>query len=233
MSRYAIYFVPQPDSALYRFGSSVLGYDGSTGVEIPLPSHPYFQSEAARDISAEPRRYGFHATLKAPFSLTSGQSEASLFRHAESVFSDVAPVRLGRLEVAQLGSFVALRPIIANEAVNELAGHYVTVFEPFRAPISDADRQRRRAAPLTERQIAHLDRWGYPYVFEDFRFHMTLTGSLPERDRQLALAALRDLYAAIDQPVLIESVCIARQEERSARFVVAERFPLGGCAPAM
>ena len=232
MSRYAIYFIPQPDSALYRFGSSVLGYDCSTGAEIPLPSHPYFQPEAARDVSAEPRRYGFHATLKAPFSLTSGQSEASLFRHAESVFSDVAPVRLGRLEVAELGSFVALRPM-ENESVNELAGHCVTAFEPFRAPISDADRQRRLAAPLTERQIAHLDRWGYPYVFEDFRFHMTLTGSLSERDRHVALAALRELYAAIDQPVLVESVCIARQKERSARFVVAGRFPLGGRAPAM
>ena len=31
---------------------------------------------------------------------------------------------------------------------------------------------------LTDRQEALLTQWGYPYVMEEFRFHITLTGAL-------------------------------------------------------
>lgn len=227
MPRYAIYFVPEANSALYEFGASVLRYDSIAACDRAPPSHPYFQQAEVSDISAEPRRYGFHATLKAPFSLAEGQSEADLLAHARQVLSRRAIVSVGRLAVVDLGSFVALRPVAEAREIGALADHCVTAFEAFRAPLSIADRTRRLKSPLTDRQIGNLDRWGYPYVFEDFRFHMTLTGALEPGERQAPLAALRDLYGGIDTPVAIDSVCVARQIDRDARFVVLERFPLG------
>lgn len=228
MLRYAIYFVPQAESALYRFGSSVLGYDSVTGEEVAAPDHPFFGTEAARGLASEPRRYGFHATLKAPFALATGQSEAALLRHAEAVCSGLGPVSLGRLQLAELGSFLALRPMVHSVAALRLAEHCVTAFESFRAPLSAVDRDRRLRAPLTPRQVTHLDRWGYPYVFEDFRFHMTLTGPLSDQQRQPALGALRELFARSDETVVIDAVTIMRQANRNARFVVIERAALSG-----
>lgn len=103
-------------------------------------------------------------------------------------------------------------------------------FDPFRAPLSGADRQRRLAAPLSARQVAALDRWGYPYVFEDFRFHMTLTGPLPDRTRESVRSALAALYAAVaTRPALaVGSLAIFRQPARTERFRVLAQMPFAG-----
>lgn len=227
-SRYAIYYVPSRDSALFRFGSSVLGYDCASGRDVTLPIHSDLAALAPLDLAFEARKYGFHATLKAPFELAAGQSEALLLQHAEKLFSGVAPAWLGRMKVDELGDFLALRPKSASEAVTRLAGHCVAAFEPFRAPLSTADRERRVKAHLTDRQITHLDRWGYPYVFEDFRFHMTLSDRLPDRQRKSALTAITELYARLDEPVTIDAVSVVRQANKAARFVIIERFALAG-----
>lgn len=230
MTRYAIYFTPAPQTRLWRFGSSVIGYDAAAAREVAYPDHSLFREGAGDMLSAEPKRYGFHATLKAPFELSADQSENALLRHAQATFARHPRVRLGRLEVAELGSFLALRPMAGSEDVNTLAEVCVKAFEPFRAPLSATDRARRLKSPLTGRQVANLDRWGYPYVFEEFRFHMTLTGPLPEPQRRVALKALRELFAEIDEPVVIDAASVVRQSERSARFVIVERFDLSATA---
>ena len=58
-------------------------------------------------------------------------------------------------------------------------------FNAYRAPLSAADRERRIKAKLSPRQIELMDQWGYPYVLDEYRFHMTLTGALLDnmRDR--------------------------------------------------
>lgn len=228
MKRYAIYFTPAPDTPLWQFGSSVLGYDASTGRVVAHPRHPLFAADGASDISAEPRRYGFHATLKAPFALSNGWTEEALLRHAAGAFATRRPVRLGHLEVATLGRFLALRPSGDASAIGQLANFCVETFEPFRAPLPDADRARRMASQLTERQVGNLDRWGYPHVFEDFRFHMTLTGVVAEADLARAYSVLSELYAPIDHPVVVDAISVVCQPRRSERFVVMERFPLSG-----
>ncbi|MEM9360703.1 MAG: DUF1045 domain-containing protein, partial [Pseudomonadota bacterium] len=106
----------------------------------------------------------------------------------------------------------------------DLAAACVQKFEPFRALLSPADRDRRLKSPLTDKQIENLDAWGYPYVFDEFRFHMTLTGRLPETVQQEALATLQDLYAHIDHAVVFDGIAICEQPDRDSQFFVRRRF---------
>ncbi|OJY40167.1 MAG: hypothetical protein BGP06_17515 [Rhizobiales bacterium 65-9] len=226
--RYAIYFAPAPDSALWRFGSRAVGYDAATGRDAPFPDHPFYASPSIAEWTEEPRRYGFHATLKAPFSLAEDESEQALL----SAVHDFAARRSGildvRLGVHALGRFLALTPMNAQGEINRLAADCVTAFERFRAPLSDSDRARRLKAPLTVLQKDYLDRYGYPYVLDEFRFHMTLTGALSDDARTAALAALRALYQPIDAPTELDAICVFRQEKRDSRFRILSRAPLLG-----
>lgn len=178
----------------------------------------------------EPRRYGFHGTLKAPFELPPDRDEDGLLKRLREVARKRTAFEVARLEVAALGPFLALVPAEPAPDLDRLAGDCVRAFDAFRAPLSEADRQRRLAAPLSARQVAALERWGYPYVFEDFRFHMTLTGPLPEARREPVRAALAGLYAAVAaRPALaVGSLAIFRQPARTERFRVLAEMPFAG-----
>src|SRR5438445_13470887 len=76
--RYAVYFIPAADSELYRFGSAVPQYDCYTGAAVLPPAELRDQAEEWRKTTEEPRRYGFHATLKAPLYLAPTCREAQL-----------------------------------------------------------------------------------------------------------------------------------------------------------
>jgi putative phosphonate metabolism protein len=219
-ARYAIYFVPRPETELHRFGASVLGHDCYTGDEVkPLAGSEAF---AWAEIVREPRVYGFHATLKAPFRLAEGFSEAGLEQAVFRVASALAPVDAGELVLREIGAFIALVPRAQSPALNHLAETCVQAFDRFRAPMTDADRARRLASKLNARQIEYLDRWGYPYVFDEFRFHMTLTGPLAPSDRAQALRFLGDEFARRPkaQSLTIDQVVVARQPEPAAHFHV-------------
>lgn len=228
MPRYAIYFIPDPASALWAFGSSVVGYDSGAGRDVPFPSHPVFQNEAARAWTEAPRRYGFHATLKAPFELREEVSEAQLQSAFEAFCATRAPVGSGDLRVSEIGKFLALVPIVQSHELSDFAGECVRAFEPFRAPLSEADLARRRSASLTARQVSYLEAWGYPYVFDAFRFHMTLSGSLADEERGRMKAALETLHESIAQPLVIDAVGLCYQPDRDSRFRVLQRVPLRG-----
>ena len=145
----------------------------------------------------EPRVYGFHATLKAPFYLSVGSSEADLKDAAREFAANCAAVTIGQLVVRELGTFIALVPGARSPLVDRLAQACVKEFDRFRAPMSESEHERRLAANLTTRQIENLERWGYPYVAEDFRFHMTLTGSLALPERNQALRFLCDRFEQV------------------------------------
>lgn len=226
--RYAIYFLPDPTTALWAFGSAILGYDATSGKLISPPPHPLFDNPGAGDLSEEPRRYGFHATLKPPFALASDVTEGDLLATAESLATGIAAFRLSGLRVASLGRFVALVPSIASAEVDVLAAACVRGFDHLRAPLSAGERERRLATSLTPRQIANLDIWGYPYVLQDFRFHMTLTGRLGEDRIGTVVEALSELYLPIAGPVAMDAITILKQPSAKERFIVLERFPLAG-----
>ena len=175
LPRYAIYHVPPADAALYRFGATLLGYDAFEPKNLDHPPQALEVFNDWHELTADPRKYGFHATLKAPFLLRNGLTEASLCKSFDRFAETPREVPVIAPAVRAIGSFIAVVPEAAAAPLSQLADDCVRDFEPFRAPLTDHDRQRRLKTLLTPNQTAHLDRWGYPYVFEEFRFHMTLT----------------------------------------------------------
>jgi hypothetical protein len=92
-------------------------------------------------------------------------------------------------------------------------------FDTFRAPLTAEDRARRNPSKLTPRQRGYLDRWGYPYVMEDFRFHMTLTGRLDAERREPVIAMLRSNFAESGLRTLaIDRIALFRQNDAGSRF---------------
>ncbi|MEP9366435.1 DUF1045 domain-containing protein [Xanthobacter sp. VNH20] len=232
--RYAIYLAPPGDSALWSFGSGVLGYDALTGAELAPPALAGFDDETWHGLTQDPRRYGFHGTLKAPFRLAEDLDEADLFAAVAAFATGYRPFELPPLEVQALGAFVALVPTTPVPALLDLAACAVVELDGLRAPLTAQEVARRRPERLSARQLEHLQRYGYPYVLEDFRFHMTLTDALDEPTCAHAVNALCEAYAASGAhlPVLIEDIAIYRQSEAGERFRILHRAPLGGVAPA-
>lgn len=226
--RYALYAAPAPDSPLWRFGSSIIGYDAAAAVDMAIPPASPCDSADWLALTEEPRRYGFHGTLKAPFALAEGENEAGLIEAVMLFAERRRAFTVPRLEVALLKAFVALVPAEPSERLLTLAADCVRHFDRFRAPLSEADMARRLKAPLTERQKAHLDAFGYPYILEDFRFHMTLTGALPQDRRDTIRDALARLYAPVAAPLSIDALCLFKQADRAGRFTILARFPFEG-----
>jgi len=218
--RYAIYFVPPADSALYRFGSSVLGYDCRGGRDCGFPAGA--ASGWPRCVR-EPRVYGFHATLKPPFRLRPGTSPAELQAALKSFAVSRRPIDAGLLRLTALGNFIALVPAAPCAAIDALAADCVRVFDAFRKPMEPGERDRRAVPSLTGRQLSHLDAWGYPYVFDEFRFHMTLTGPLADTERAFAFDWLGKQWAQHEaaHPLRLDRVVLLRQAG-FAFVVVAE-----------
>jgi putative phosphonate metabolism protein len=226
--RYAIYYTPPPGSPLAQFGNSVLGYDCAGATDLPHLQLDGVDPAALAEATAEPRRYGFHATLKAPFYLND-RNEADLVAALDALAAGHAPVTLGRLAVAVIGRFIALVPAEPNAPLMEFAGRCVDAFDPYRAPLTAADRERRIASGLSARQIELLDRWGYPYVLEQFRFHMTLTGPLvPDRSKIFAPLLAQAFAPLAGDEVCIDAVSLLRQDDPASRFHVVARRALTG-----
>jgi putative phosphonate metabolism protein len=229
-ARYAIYYMPEPDTALARFGAAAIGYDAWSGARVPFPGLALYSGTDAPAWTRDPARYGFHATLKAPFHLREGTREADLHALVADFAERRPSVSLGSLDVVALSRFLALCPRAPSKALMALAADCVTYFDGFRAPLTDADRARRLAAPLSERQISYLDAWGYPYVLDEFRFHMTLAGPLDEATKAVLKEALAALWEPISVPVTLDAIAIACQPSRDGPFVVQARYPLAGGA---
>ena len=225
--RYAIYYAPPAQSPLWRFGSAAIGHDAETGADASLEPLRRFDIERWREITAEPRRYGFHGTLKAPFRLAPGRSEAELREACAAFAAERADFACPGVTLASISRFLALRLAAPSAALDRLAAAAVAGFDGFRAPMSEAEREKRLRAPLTPRQQDHLARWGYPYVLEDFRFHMTLTGPLEDEERALAEAELAEHFAlsGADGPLIVREIALYRQEAGPFRLIA--RFPFG------
>ena len=227
MTRYAIYFAPEQHSSLWQLGSSAMGYDAATGLDVNFPDHPLFRGEDALRLTDEPRKYGFHATLKAPFFLRDGVSEEDLLSAASAFAKMQQAFDLPPLIVSALGHFIALTPVQISARLQDLAADAVRFFDPFRAAMTRADRQRRLKSPLSNRQIQYLDEFGYPYIFEDFRFHLTLTGALEPDVRVLWLEMLQGLFSPLDQPLSCDAIAVFKQSGAAGRFTLVERFRFG------
>ena len=225
--RYAIYFAAGADSALSRFGAELLGYDAYTGEEPPFADDALRVAPDWRDITADPRRYGFHGTLKAPMALAAGRTEAELLAACAAFAGKARPIPVIRPVVGAISGFIAVIPAQPVDALQKLAADCARDFDCFRPPLTAEDRARRKPDRLSERQRDYLDRWGYPYVMEEFRFHMTVTGRLDADRRGPILEMLRARFAGLGLDTLeIDRITLFKQDDAKTRFRVIGEWTL-------
>lgn len=225
--RYAIYYAADADAALSRFGAALLGYDAHSGNEQPFPADALQIAPDWRDVSSDPRKYGFHATLKAPMALAPGKSEAELLAACAAFAEKTRPIPIIRPIVDAISGFIAVIPAEPVTELQELAADCVREFDSFRAPLSAEDRARRKPDRLSARQRDYLDRWGYPYVMDEFRFHMTLTGRLDAERRGPIVEMLRKRFATLRLETLaIDRIALFRQDDAASRFRIVGEWAL-------
>ena len=225
--RYAIYYVSAPGSDLDRFGARLLGYDAFSGEDLPFPEGISLAMPDWHELTKDPRKYGFHATLKAPLSLAPGKTEAELLAACEAFAGTARAIPVIRPVVSSISGFIAVVPAESSTELKRLAADCVSELDSFRAPLTSEDRARRNPSELTPRQCEHLDRWGYPYVMDDFRFHMTLTGRLDATRHEAVLTMLRNRFSEISLATLsIDRIAVFRQENQDSRFSIMEHWKL-------
>jgi Protein of unknown function (DUF1045) len=221
--RHAVYFAPRPDHPLWTAGCNWLGRDPSRADDLRPP---------ARAHVAEPWRYGFHGTLKPPMQLVGAHDE--WLQAVAALAARTRRFSMPSLRVDWLGDFIALMPVQplgGEHPLEQLADACVLELERFRQRAEPEPGPRRQAFDLSERQRDHLQRYGYPFVLEDWRFHMTLSNGLSELDAQVQAALkaqARDHFAAaLYEPLVCDSLCIFIEPEAGAPFLLSHRFDLG------
>lgn len=224
--RYAIYYTPPP-GPLADFGAAWLGWDIATGLPVQHPIIHGFNDDIA-EITEQPRKYGFHGTIKPPFRLAEGYTGQDLALGTKTLCDELSSIALDGLELVQLGRFLALLPIGDTAPLVDLAAMVVKTLDQFRAPASDAELAKRRKSNLSPRQDANLVQWGYPHVMDDFRFHLTLTGKLEKKRVANILQTLQPaLKNTLPSPFNIKQLTLAG-EDAAGRFHTIEQFDLKG-----
>ena len=228
--RYAIYFAADADTPLMQLGTSWLGRDPFSGTSVQQPNVDGLDPARFADLTTSPRRYGFHGTLTAPFSLAESATEDALFAACTSFAQMIAPFDLKGLSVNRLGKFLALTPGQTEPDLEAFASLCVRHFDPFRAPLNAEDLDRRRQANLTPKQDAYVEDWGYPYIFDEFRFHMTLSNKLENEaeTETMALGAKSHFSAVTNSALTCRHFGLYVEPERGAPFDVHRIFELTG-----
>ena len=180
-----------------------------------------------RDITMTPMKYGFHGTLKPPFRLAEGRSSEDLRAAVNDLAGALAPTTIDQLALTTLGHFLALTPQGDASGLRHVAEACVRDLDVFRAPASHAELARRRQAGLSDRQDALLTQWGYPYVMDEFRFHMTLSGRLGAEETAHWSGIVDDHLPVLDTPYPIDQIALCG-ECADGRFELIQRYALTG-----
>lgn len=217
--RVAVYATPAPESALNRLAGDWLGRDAFSG-RLTRPAGPH------RDpVDAAAARYGFHATLRAPFRLKNSVDLDPLVGCLRALCAERAAPVIGRLVLGRLEDFFALVPAEPEPDLQRIEDCVLQAFEPYRAPLTAEEIARRRPERLSQRQRDYLDRWGYPFVREEFRFHMTLTGPVPGPAEDWR-ADLESRFAPVlGQPLPVDGLGIFVEPAPGAPFRVHSFHP--------
>lgn len=226
--RCAVYFAPPPESVWGQAGRDWLGRCARTGQAQPQPTIEGIGAQQQRDRTAEPRRYGWHATLKAPFTLAPGQDLHSLSCWLKLLASRHRAFVLPPLRVQRLGDFLALRPDGDCAPLQALADDCVMRLHHLALPLNSAELQRRRRAALSPTQDALLEKWGYPWVLDQFRFHFSLTGSLSDvsaADTARWLAVAKQHFEVLP-PCPVNGLSLFIEPSQGSDFVLYEQIGL-------
>ena len=220
--RVALYYAPAADDPLWSRGADWLGRDPQSGA-----AGPQLQVPDIRAITAEPRLYGFHATLKPPMALRDGVTLDDMLQTTRAIAAAIPAFDLPPLAVANLHGFLALRETAPCPALQALADAATAGADHLRAPPDEAELAKRRRAGLSPAQEANLLRWGYPYVFAAWTFHMTLTRQLSAEEHETLRPAAGAWFArALRMPRRVADICLFLQRDSDAPFFLAQRIAL-------
>lgn len=226
--RYGVYYAPPRWSDFERFGTAWLGRDAQTGDPVDQPDLPGLGCDLLRELTGSPRHYGFHGTLMAPFEPADGVGETAVRERLDRLAGGLPPFAMPPLAVQRIGSFLALVPAW-QDLLADLAETVLRAMHPLRAPVSDREKARRREAGLTPAQDRLLEQWGYPYVLDEFRFHITLTGRMNDPALRDRVTQLTRCHAATVTgcPHPVRELCLFHQPDRETPFRLIHRARLG------
>ncbi len=208
--RVAIYYVPATEDPL------------------ALAATSWFAASERYAITVDARRYGFHATLKPPFRLRDGFTWDDVLAAAGDLARGIPPFALPRLAVGDPHGFLALRETVPSTSLQALADAAVAELDFLRQPPDGAEIARRRPERLGTAERRMLDRWGYPYCFATWFFHMTLSQRLDAAGHaRWRPEAAAHFATALDLPRMVDAVAIFVEAEPGAAFTEAARIPLG------
>jgi hypothetical protein len=225
--RYAIYWVPAPSSPLAAFARGWFGAEVETGEALAAPDADFgLDAGLLQRATASPRRYGIHATIKAPFRLRDEAGADELAAALAAFCARRRRIRSAPLRLHRFPRYLALVLGAERAETGWLADDCVTHFDRFRAPLSGDDRARRSGAPAPD-AAALLEQFGYPDIFHRFMFHITLAGPLDEAELNIVQAALAPAVAPFTAtPFVFQDLCLCGDPGGGGLFRVLGRFPL-------
>ena len=227
--RYAIYFAPEPDSPLDVFGRQWLGRDTSGTVSDGQMAVPGLTIEQLARLTERPRRYGMHGTFKPPFALNASSTLNGLVTAARVLAKSLSPVVIPPLQLDMIGHCIALVPESSSAKLERLASTCVRTFEGFRQALREDQQEEEKRNKLTVHQEQMLEHWGYPYVMEEFRFHITLTEPLLDAtERTAVMRALTHLVAPLlGESLPVREIAVFSQQTRALPMSLVARTPFG------
>ena len=227
--RYAVYYAPEKGSILAELGNHWLGRDPELNKSLSPPYSKNLSVDLFEKYTRTPKRYGFHGTLKAPFRLHDAANFVDLDFALEKLAGTLTKVRTEALRLKEFSNFFALVPSGACEAINGISARCVEELDVFQRPLESYELERRRLAGLTPAQDANLVKWGYPYVFDEFRFHLTLTGNVPEGLRTDFREHIVGWMAPVfSNPFEVTEICLFGDPGGGLPFRLLKRYALLG-----
>ena len=223
--RYAIYYAPEPGTPLDAFGRS--WFDPKSADHRKGAGK--LTTQRIAELSENSRRYGFHGTLKPPFGLNPSTTLDSLLQAARVFARTLAAIEIPPLELAIIGKFIALTPVTQSAALEKLSAACVRAFEAFRVPLSDEQLDNYKLNRLTVHQEQMLEHWGYPYVMEEFRFHISVTDRIDDdAERAEIMKALETLAAPVlGKAITVRDLTVFGQADIDEPMLAIERIPFG------
>ncbi|MCA2997754.1 MAG: phosphonate metabolism protein/1,5-bisphosphokinase (PRPP-forming) PhnN [Rhodocyclaceae bacterium] len=229
--RFAIYFSPPAHAEIAKLADAWLGRAPAPPALADTLRSANILADSLHALTQHPRRYGFHATLKAPFHLSSASRVEQLLARVEQFAKTQASFLLPPLKVAGLKDFLALVPGETSHSLNTMASRCVTEFEVYRQPLTSRQIAQRRQQNLSPRQDALLLQWGYPHVFDCYEFHLTLTDSLSSVNAGFSSrirAAAEQLFSdKLTSQVTFDAISVFEEPQPGADFRLILRAPLG------
>ncbi|QIE23897.1 hypothetical protein SBC1_17880 [Caballeronia sp. SBC1] len=227
-ARIALYYAPPASSTWWRAGCEWLGRDAETGRLIETPGEPAIAAlgQTVAALTGSPRRYGWHGTLVAPFHIAEGVTPQQVLSEAREWAGRIAPFD-APLSAVEMGRFVALRAARPDDdaSIRQLAASALCAINSLRARPSAEDTERRLASGLSARQQKLLHEWGYPYVLDEFRFHMTLSDALDSASVRAAIVSLWQTRAETLGPLPLHGAALFVQLHPAAPFTLWQRLP--------